>query len=327
MSQVPATLPVTPAHGLQRRPAENAWLIDQLWGEEAVGILGGEPKTCKSIFSLHLAVAVASGVPCMHRFAVARPGPVLVYAAEDAEHMVCERVHRIAAGAGVDLTRVPLSFITATSLRLDRREDGVALDATVAAFKPRLLILDPFVRLHRKDENVAGEIAPILADLRTIQRQHHTAIIVVHHARKGGGTRAGQALRGSSEFHAWGDSNRFLRRAEKILTLSIEHRAAPEPDDLPLQLHQDEASLQLRLLQPDEASEDGEPTDHRARILMHLRSSPGPCSRHELRQALGIRNATLGAVLATLHHDGLIARRDDGSVCMGTTRADLPQGA
>ncbi len=325
MSPVPTTLPVTPAHGLQRRPAENAWLINQLWGEEAVGILGGEPKTCKSIFSLHLAVAVASGVPCMHRFVVARPGPVLVYAAEDAEHMVCERVHRIAAGAGVDLTRVPLSFITATSLRLDRRDDAVALDATIAAVKPRLLILDPFVRLHRKDENVAGEIAPILADLRTIQRQHHTAIIVVHHARKGGGARAGQALRGSSEFHAWGDSNLFLRRAAKILTLSIEHRAAPEPDDLPLQLHQDEASLQLRLLQPDEAGEDGEPTDHRARILTHLRSLPGPCSRQELRQAVGIRNATLGDVLATMQHDGLISRGDDGSVCIGTSSAELTQ--
>jgi hypothetical protein len=38
------------------------------------------------------------------------------------------------------------------------------------------------------------------------------AVAVVHHAKKGAGAlRAGQALRGSSEFYAWGDSNLYLR--------------------------------------------------------------------------------------------------------------------
>lgn len=44
---------------------------------------------------------------------------------------------------------------------------------------------------------------------------------------KGGAKmRAGQALRGSSEFHAWGDSNLYLRRHGEQLTLTVEHRAA-----------------------------------------------------------------------------------------------------
>jgi len=43
-------------------------------------------------------------------------------------------------------------------------------------------------------------------ELRQMQRQFDVAVLLVHHARKGGGkARAGQALRGSSEFHAWGD--------------------------------------------------------------------------------------------------------------------------
>jgi hypothetical protein len=37
------------------------------------------------------------------------------------------------------------------------------LAATVALLLPMLLVLDPFVRLHGIDENVAGEVAPILA--------------------------------------------------------------------------------------------------------------------------------------------------------------------
>jgi hypothetical protein len=68
--------------------------------------------------------------------------------------------------------------------------------------------------LHRSDENASGEVAPLLAYLPTLQRQHQLAVLVVHHARKSAGRmRAGQALRGSFEFHAWGDSNLYLRRS------------------------------------------------------------------------------------------------------------------
>jgi hypothetical protein len=37
----------------------------------------------------------------------------------------------------------------------------------------------------------------------------------------------GQGLRGSSDIHAFGDSNLYLRRAKEHLMLSTEHRAAP----------------------------------------------------------------------------------------------------
>ena len=46
--------------------------------------------------------------------------------------------------------------------------------------------------------------------------------------------RAGQALRGSSEFHAWGDSNLYLRRVGEQLTLTVEHRAAASITASPL---------------------------------------------------------------------------------------------
>jgi hypothetical protein len=103
----------------------------------------------------------------------------------------------------------------------------------MARLQPRLLILDPFVRLHRIDENAGGEVAPLLAYLRELQRRYGVAVLVVHHARKGAGNaRAGQALRGSSEFHAWGDSNLYLRRDGDDLTLTVEHQAAPHLDKI-----------------------------------------------------------------------------------------------
>ena len=93
-------LPVAPAYTLAERAEEQRWLVDGLWSEEAVGIIGGEPKCCKSFLALDLAVAIAAGTPCLRRFAVQRPGRVLLYAAEDAPHIVRHRLDGICAAAG-----------------------------------------------------------------------------------------------------------------------------------------------------------------------------------------------------------------------------------
>ena len=77
-------LPVQPAWRLAECPEQQRWLVDGLWSEQAVGIIGGEPKCGKSFLALDLAVAVAAGIPCLRRFAVSRPGRVLLYPAEDA---------------------------------------------------------------------------------------------------------------------------------------------------------------------------------------------------------------------------------------------------
>jgi AAA domain len=248
-------LPVAPAHTLAERAEEQRWLIDRLWSEEAVGIIGGEPKCCKSFLALDLAVSIAAGTPCLRRFAVQRPGRVLLYAAEDALHIVRRRLDGICAAAGRDLADLDVQVITAPSLRLDLDADRASLDETVARLKPRLLVLDPFVRLHQIDENISGEVAPLLAYLRDLQRRHAVAVILVHHARKGAGNiRAGQALRGSSEFHAWGDSNLYLRRdGDDRITLSVEHRAAPAIPILTLEL------VQRPTLSPSKSS-TGRPT-------------------------------------------------------------------
>lgn len=196
-------LPVEPAYRLAERSEEHRWLVTGLWSEQAVGIVGGEPKCCKSFLALDLAVAVASGTPCLRRFVVPKAGRVLLYAAEDALHIVRRRLEGIAAAAGVALTDLDIQVITVPVLRLDLDTDRRNLAETIERMRPRLLILDPFVRLHRIDENASGEVAPLLAYLRELQRRFGVAVLVVHHAKKGaGGVRAGQALRGSSEFHA-----------------------------------------------------------------------------------------------------------------------------
>ncbi len=184
--------------------------------------------------------------PCLRRFAVRRTGPVLLFPAEDSLAVVRRRLEGICSAADVDFQSLPVEVITAPTLRLDAPKDRERLGNTVQARQPRLLILDPLIRLHRVDENDASQIAGLLSYLRQLQRTFQVAVLVVHHARKdANGTRPGQALRGSSELHGWGDSNLYMRRRGAQLTLSTEHRAAPSQDHIPLELTQAGSALAL----------------------------------------------------------------------------------
>ena len=297
-------LPVQPAWRLADCPEQQRWLVDGLWSDEAVGIIGGEPKCCKSFLALDLAVAVAAGIPCLRRFE-----------AEDALHVVRRRLEGICAAAGANLAGLDVQVITAPSLRLDLNADCARLDETVARLKPRLLVLDPFVRLHRIDENVSGDVAPLLAFLRELQRRHAVAVAVVHHARKGAGAiRAGQALRGSSEFHAWGDSNLYLRRdSDDRIVLTVEHRAAAAGPAVTLELTQRDDALALQPIHADPYPESRrEPISVDQRITAVLAETCKPRPFAELRASCRIRTTTLYERLAAMTAAGTVIKSADG---------------
>ncbi len=315
-------LPTVPAHELAERPLERRWLIDELWGDEAVGIVGGEPKCCKSFLALDMAVSVAGGVPCLRRFAPTQTGRVLLFAAEDALHVVRQRLAGIAAAAGRELADLDIHVITAPSVRLDVERDRDALAETIAALAPKLLILDPFVRLHRIDENLSGDVAPLLAYLRELQRRYHLAVALVHHARKGGAKmRGGQALRGSSEFHAWGDSNLYLRRHGDQLSLSVEHRAAASISAVALQLAiaGDAVALATIDRRPDPATAIAAIATSpipslQQNIEAQLAAAASPLTAATLRKLCRVRNVTLTATLADLVATGRVRKDPTGYV-------------
>ena len=305
-------LPVEPAYRLAERAEEHRWLVTGRWSEQAVGIVGGEPKCCKSFLALDLAVSVASGTPCLRRFVVPKAGRVLLYAAEDALHIVRRRLDGIAIAAGMMLANLDIQVITAPVLRLDLEVDRRNLAETVDRLRPRLLILDPFVRLHRIDENASGEVAPLLAYLRELQRRYGVAVLVVHHAKKGGAcVRAGQALRGSSEFHAWGDSNLYLRRDGEELTLTVEHRAAASSRPLIIELAQNGLALALEVVERAKPVAVTTPSlDERITAALAEAREPLPFAR--LRARCRVRAATLHERIGLLAAAGRILKTVDG---------------
>ena len=318
-------LPVVRAADLPPLCRGEQWLVEDLWAAEGVGSIGGTPKSCKTWLALELAVAVASGSDALGRFPVAVPGPVLAYGAEDGPAQLRERLLAITRARTLELADLDLFLLTAPSLRLDCPRDRARLTATIERLHPRLLLLDPFVRLHRSDENSAADMAALLGELRALQRHHQLAIMVVHHLRKNAAASlGGQALRGSGDLHAWGDSNLYLRRRDDHLILSVEHRAAPAPEPFRLTLAEQPAP------HLDVVDAHGTVPDPRGanlladRVLELLRRNDGALTRDTIRAALQVRNATLGQALARLRAQRLIHRGPAGFAALAQRSLPVP---
>jgi hypothetical protein len=305
-------LPVKQACDLAATAGQTPWLIEGLWADQAVGILGGQPKCCKSFLALDIAVSVASGRPCLRQFPVCRKGPVLMFPAEDSLPVVRKRLDGICNAAGISLNGLPIYVITSPRILLDIEQDQQRLRDTIAGVRPAILILDPFIRLHRADENASKDVAPLLGYLRELQREFSMAVLLVHHVRKGSSTeRPGQTLRGSSDLHGWGDSNLYLRRNEKHLILTVEQRAAPSGDDIQLDLSATGTALALRVL-PATQVQEHVPQSASERVLEVMAKIQQPVSVQNLRSLCRIRTATLCQTLESLCSSGNVIHRSDG---------------
>ena len=298
------------------------WLIEDLWAREGVGVLGGAPKTCKTFLAVELALSVATGTKALGCFAVHAPGPVLFFAAEDAPALLRERFSALAAHRGLPLASLEVFVPDVPILRLDSSQDQFRLEQAIVVKKPRLLVLDPLVRLHALDENSASEISRLLAFLRRVERDNEVAILLVHHTRKNvsAGTRPGQGLRGSSDLHAWGDSNLYLRRSGDDLILSAEHRAARAPEPIRLRLvDQPAPHLEVISREPGEESPDDTFAEE---VFWCLKNAGGAQRLEDLRRQLGVRKQRLVDALRELSHQGRIIQGPDGFVCASGTPED-----
>lgn len=305
------SLPVVRVADIVSEETRQRWLIDQLWGASAVGVIGGAPKCSKTWLALDMSLSVATGTACLDRYQVPEPGPVLVYLAEDSLAIVRERVEGIARHRGLQLDSIPIHVITTSVLRLDRQPHRSQLLETARRLRPRLLLLDPLVRLHGIDENHAGEVAELLAYFRSLQRELDLSVVLVHHTRKNaaGGAAAGLGLRGSSDIHAFGDSNLYLRRTSGRLMLSSEHRAAAAARAVYLELFAADPKTTHLAVTGDVGGQQRRDLQQR---VLDLLGKHGSLTRAKLRELLSVKNERLGEALESLQQAGRISRTPTG---------------
>jgi len=295
------------------RDETRRWLIENIWPTEGVGVLAASPKIGKTWVTLEIAVAVASGRSFLSEFKVPEAGPVLMFNAEDRTSDLKERLAGICRAREVELHKLNIQVIDAPAITLNHPADFARLAATVKSVRPKLLVLDPFVRMFRGSENDAGVVSRVLGHLRVLQREQKVAIQVVHHfCKRDAAGNTGANIRGTGDFHAWGDTATFLRRHQGRVQMRVEHRTAPSGDPYLLQLTDDpDAHLELVSKESAEADEaatvDASEDSLRARALTFIREN-GPANRDALARHLGVRNERVRPLLDHLALGKLIAR-------------------
>ena len=326
-------LSFAPIASISRLPAGERWLVDGFLSSSSLTVLAATPKAGKTWVCLALATAVATGTQALGRFQVASRGSVLVFPAEDDPRSIRERIESLCAGQHVELTDdFAVDVITAESLKLDQAEDREKLEELIALRQPKLLILDPLVRLHSGSESSASHMAELFGYLRRLQRRFQLAILVTHHVSKNrtGATQPGQAMRGSGDIHAAYDHGATLTRQDDgSVLLTIEHRAAPSPDPMAYRLvSAASGGMTFEFFEPESEDDEAPSRSRRAVaprasrgpaaapppearplvdvVLGALREAAAPVSQSSLRKRLRVRNESLTQALRSLETQGLI---------------------
>jgi len=111
--------------------------------------------------------------------------------------------------------------------------------------------------------------------------------------------------------HTWGDSNLYLRRIDDRLLLSIEHRAAPSSNGLPLALSAVDDALALHVVEvtPSTPPPAPSPLQTLEHVLAH---ADRPLTFSELRRACRLRTARICQALAALTAQGRVHKTGVG---------------
>jgi AAA domain len=182
-------------------------------------LLYGLPKELKSWMGAALAVDVAAGSPkALGFFPVPRAARSLYVRIEDTTHMTAHRMKMLyekQVGRS-SKTIVNLKVISRCPLNLMDPKWLNSLELKLQKFKPEVIILDVFRRLFRGNVMDAKETAEFLQVLDTLRDKYGSAIVLVHHAKKGETPEIQSKALGSVNLAAWADVLIFLHGKRRV---------------------------------------------------------------------------------------------------------------
>ena len=279
----------------------------------------GRPKLGKSLlFSVDLATSVARGDDFLGEPTI--QGPALIVSAEDALPLVADRLlTRLGGDVDAPVRVVPVDGSLPQRLRLDDPTSFAALAALVEAERPRLIVLDPLVELHRRDENSADETSALMRPLRQLAHESGAGVVLIHHANKHGEDPV-RSARGSSAIPAGADVVMTLKAggagdddaddldAGRVVRLHVEGRFGP-PRRLAVRL-----GPGLRWHPADATRGADLPTADRVR--RHLELTGEWLTTDQLAGALALPFGTVANAMTRLVREGTVSHAGAG------TRAD-----
>jgi len=206
---------------------EVSWLVEDIWLNQSTGLISGPPKSGKSWLALDLGLSVATGKPFLHKYAVERPGPVVLITSEDPDPLLQDRFKKIliakGLGGSVDLPSITFPKNLGIPFHLDLDRDFTfspqGTDSLLKWLRQirdlhgrlALVIIDPILRFLPTglDEYKASEVAAsIFQTTSKIYKEFGAGVVLVHHKNKSGSDSKGSY--GSIAFGAFAESALYL---------------------------------------------------------------------------------------------------------------------
>jgi hypothetical protein len=288
-SQVSGLPPVDDASDfMQELPELPAEIVCGVLHRGCKGVLGGGSKSFKTWSLMDLALSVATGSPWWGYETL--QGPVLYLNMEVPRAFFATRLHSIATARGLE---IPTGTLHVWNLRGHANVGEIVQRATEQARSHpyALIVVDPFYKLAAgSDENAAGEMALVLAQIDRLAEQTGAAVMYGHHFSKGNQSQKETIDRMSG-------SGVFARDADAILTLTAHEESYAYTLESVLRNHPPTDPCVLRwefpLMVRDselnparlKAPKTGREQKHRAQDIMDVLRQVEPASSVEWQRA------------------------------------------
>jgi hypothetical protein len=199
------------------------WIIENILPKGGVGILAGPAGYGKSWMLLDLAIACGYGGLWLGKFEVPK-GTVLYIDEESSNALLHKRLKKMVKAKEIDKDILDVHFLVGQGLCFNDELSVCKLRGIIQELKPRVIIIDSLIRVHRSEENSAKEMSAIFAIIKNLVREFQCTFLFADHQRKpnqfGGGS-LDVALRGSTEKTTFVDTLLSLKRKDKMLI--VEH--------------------------------------------------------------------------------------------------------
>lgn len=186
------------------------WVYGHFLIKRFVSVLGAPGGTGKTAYAFAVAISIATGLELL-REKVHEPGNIWIYNLEDPKDELLRRFRAACIHHGISRGEVdgrvfvdsgrerPLVIAQAT-------RDGTIIVSPlvrqvieeIQRLNIRVLIVDPFVRSHRLEENVNEQIDFAAALWGQVADMGNCAVLLLHHFKKGGTSGDATAFRGAS---------------------------------------------------------------------------------------------------------------------------------
>jgi DNA-binding transcriptional ArsR family regulator len=270
-----------------------------LW--DGLTMLIARPKAGKSWLTLQCAVHVAGGRQVDGLTALAH-GPVLYGAFEEPRARTMGRLRKLAPEG--DWTE-NLHFIYELMPLMGGGAEQLA--AIIQKLQPRLVVMDTFTALVKTGSKGGSDVFRSqyaeVSCLRKLAEEFRTAIVVVHHTRKGASDSAIEAVAGTGGIAAAVDTLwQLKRKSEAEATLDIVGR---ETEERTLAMRFDMEPLGWRILGDD----DAQVLNSERREVLELLREDGALSPAQIAAELGKARPAVRMLLKRMKDDFLVEKQ------------------